>query len=330
VGISNNPSSGSLLKEKLKRIQFWSGKLYRRAIQAVASRIYINPAADLRRSILVAGAARSGTTWLGDLIASQIPCRILFEPFNPRLVPQYRNFHYFQYLRPGLEYPAFRTFAQEVFTGKLRNRWIDHQNERVVSEYRLIKEIRANLALKWLHDNFPEIPMLFLMRHPCAVVSSRMELDWATDNDIEPFLSQPDLIDDHLGPYLHLIENAKTAEEKHAIVWSVSNLVPLKQFKTGELKLVYYEDLCTQPQAAMIFISDSIGQRFLASVIDTIDQPSQTARVTSAVVTGVDKISSWRNKLSPPQIDNILGIVDQFGLSHLYDASLMPLKKDAN
>ena len=96
----------------------------------------------------MSGTARSGTTWLGDLIASQIPSRILFEPFNRDLVSDIRQFHYFQYMRPGTENPAFFSFAQKVFMGEIRNRWIDHQNERIISKFRLVKEIRANLALK--------------------------------------------------------------------------------------------------------------------------------------------------------------------------------------
>jgi hypothetical protein len=309
----------------LKPIQFWSGKLYRRIIQVVGSRFNINPAPDLQISILVAGGARSGTTWLGDLIASQIPCRILFEPFNPELVPEYRGFHYFQYMRPGEENLEFHAFAQQVFTGKIRNRWIDRQNERVFSEYRLIKEIRANLALKWLHDTFPEVPMLFLMRHPCAVVASRMELNWATDRDIEPFLSQPELMEDHLMPFKSVIKYAKTAEEKHAVIWSVSNLVPLKQFPSNDIRIVYYENLCTQPQIEIPSIFASLGLKYTEPVIKNLDRPSQTTQGTSAIVTGTDKISSWSKRLSPRQIDNVLRVVEEFGLGHLYSDSFLPL-----
>lgn len=298
-------------------------------MQEVASRFYFNPEADSRKSILIAGTARSGTTWLGDLIASQIPSRILFEPFNPDLVPEYRGFHYFQYLRPGTENLEFRSFAHKVFTGEIRNRWTDRQNERIRSEYRIIKEIRVNLALKWLHDNFPEVPILFLLRHPCAVVSSRMELNWAADRDIERFLSQPDLITDHLAPYMDLIKNAKTDEEKHAVIWSVSNLVPLKQFNPNEIKIVYYESLCIQPEIELPVIFAAIGQTYHHAKNDTVDRPSQTTRATSAVVTGTDKISGWGKKLSPSQIENILRVVDKFGLSHLYGDSYLPLNKNA-
>jgi len=309
----------------MKRINFWSRKLYRRAVQTVGSRIYVNPDRDLRKSILVAGTARSGTTWLGDLITSQIPCRILFEPFNPDLVSEYRAFHYFQYMRPDSENDQLHAFAHKVFSGEIRNSWIDGQNERIFSKYRLIKEIRANLLLAWLHNYFPEVPMVFLIRHPCAVVSSRMELGWATDSDIEPFLSQPELVSDYLCNHLDLIRGAKTDEEKHAIIWSVSTLVPLKQFKPGELKIVYYENLCTQPEIELADIFTSIGQSYENARINKISQPSQTTKETSAVVTGTDKITHWKKKLTPSQIENILRVVDRFGLSYLYGDLSTPL-----
>jgi len=312
----------------LKPISFWSRKFYRRAIQLFGSHFYLNPHPDIRRSILVAGTARSGTTWLADLIASQIPSRILFEPFNPDLVSDYRPFHYFQYMRPGTENPEFYAFAQKVFTGEIRNRRIDRQNERVFSKIRLIKEIRANLALKWLHDHFSEVPIVFIMRHPCAVILSRMELGWATDRDIEPFLSQPQLVEDYLGPYLDLIYSAGKSEEKHAVIWSVSNLVPLKQFRSAELKVVYYEDLCTQPEIELPGIFEAIGYQGSGLLVSNANQPSQTTKSTSAVVTGTNKIENWKKKLSRSQIDNVLRVVQTFGLGHLYGASTLPLNKN--
>lgn len=309
----------------MNQTRFWSRKLYRRAVQEIGSRFYVNPDSDVRKSILIAGAARSGTTWLGDLIASQIACRILFEPFNPDLVPEYRGFRYFQYMRPGTQNPQFHDFAHKVFTGAIRNRWIDHQNERIHSEYRVVKEIRINLALKWLHENFPEVPILFLLRHPCAVVASRIELGWATDSDIEPFLSQTDLVADHLSPYIDLIKSAKTAEEKHAVIWCVSNLIPLKQFEHGSLKTLFYETLCTQPQDELPGIFASFGSDHVGRAMDVVDRPSQTTRSTSDVVTGHDRISSWKRKLETSQIERIYRLVDAFGLGHLYGESFLPV-----
>ena len=323
---SQNPQNG----HQLRRIHFWQQKLSRKAVQLIGSRFYLNPNPSLHKSILVAGTARSGTTWLGDLIAAQIPCRILFEPFNPVLVPEYKDFHYFQYMKPGTEDTKLHAFAEKVFSGKIRNRWVDRQNERIKSKYRLIKEIRGNLILRWLHDNFPEVPIVFLLRHPCAVVASRMELNWATDDDIESFLIQPDLISNHLTPYMDIIKSSKTDEEKHAVIWCISNLVPLKQFRSDELKIVYYETLVTQPEKELSSILKSIGQANIEPDLNTIDRPSQTTIETSPVITGKDKISNWKKQLSPDQIKNILNIVDSFELGYLYNETVLPVNSNAN
>ena len=312
----------------LKQANFLFGKYYRRAIQLLASQFYRNPDQDLGRSMLVAGTARSGTVWLADMIASQISCRTLFEPFNPDLVPEYREFHYFQYMRPGSENKKLHAFAQSVFSGQIRNSWVDHQNERVFPKYRLVKEIRANLMLRWLHDNFPAVPIIFIMRHPCAVVLSRMQLGWATDRDIDPFLSQPELVTDQLAPHLDTIRHARTEEEKHAVIWSVTNLVPLKQFQSDGFKIVFYEDLCTQPEVELTSVFKVLGKAYPKTDIGRITgRPSQTTRKNSAILIGTDKVGSWKKSLEVSQIDNILRIVDAFGLSHLYGDSPLPLNR---
>lgn len=309
----------------MNRVNFWSRKLYRRTIQLACSYLYVNPDPDVNRSILVAGTARSGTTWLGDMIAAQIPCRILFEPFNPDLVPEYRGFNYFQYMRPGQENTAFFNFARRIFTGEIRNRWIDRQNEQIFPKYRLIKEIRANLSLKWLHEKFPQVPIIFIIRHPCAVALSRMSLGWATDRDISHFLAQPDLVEDYLGDYLDLIGSANTPEEKHAIIWCISNFVPLKQANPGELRIVYYENLCTQPEVELANIFEFIHHRYKPMNLRKFTVPSLTAKTTSAVVSGSDRVTQWKRKLNPTQINNILRVVNLFDLDYLYGDSHLPL-----
>jgi hypothetical protein len=245
----------------------------------------------------------------------------MFEPFNPDLVPQYRGFQYFQYMHPNRVEPEFHAYAKKLFSGEIRNRWIDHQNECIFPGYRLIKEIRANLALKWIHSNFPQVPILFVMRHPCAVVLSRMELGWATGSDIQSFLSQADLIQDFLEPYIDLIKGAKTDEEKHAIIWSVSNLLPLRQFGSSELKIVRYENLCTQLETEFSSVLEFIGLRPNIFNSAKINRPSQTSRQMSAVVTGTDRITTWKQKMSTQQIDSILRVVAAFGLGDLYGSS---------
>jgi hypothetical protein len=157
-----------------------------------------------------------------------------------------------------------------------------------------------------------------------------MELGWATNRDIEPLLSQPHLLEDHLDPYFDVIRRAEKVEEKHAVIWSVSNLVPLKQFHSNEVKVVYYENLCAQPDIELPGIFETIGYPYSGRLITRSNQPSQTARRASAVVSGTNKIENWKKKLSRSQIDNVLRVVQAFGLGHLYGDSTIPLNKKSD
>jgi hypothetical protein len=276
-------------------------------------------------TIMVAGTGRSGTTWLGSVIASQLPCRIMFEPFHSRLVDGFRRFQYFQYMRPTEPNEELSAFCQKVFSGQIRDKWIDRQVDRLFPEFRLIKEIRANLFLKWIHNHFPQVRLLFIIRHPCAVVSSRMNLNWATDSDIQPFLAQPELVHDLLSDQLDLMRRVETVEEKHAIIWCVNNLVPLKHFTMNELKPIFYERLVLDPEGQAKKVFHTLDIDYSDSVSKYMNRPSTTSVRESAIVTGDNKLTRWTKVLSPRQVQNILSIVKAFELDYLYGDSTSPL-----
>jgi hypothetical protein len=58
-------------------------------------RLYRDSSEDIRRTLLIAGTARSGTTWLAELLGARLPCRIMFEPFNRDKVEAIAHCQYF-------------------------------------------------------------------------------------------------------------------------------------------------------------------------------------------------------------------------------------------
>lgn len=255
----------------------------------------------------------------------------MFEPFHCELVDAFRDFHYFHYARPSEPDERLLSYCRTVLSGSIRHPWIDRGVGRLRPRCRVVKEIRANLFLRWIRERFPGLPILFVIRHPCAVVLSRIRSRWATDSDIAPFLAQEKLIEDHLRDRLGLIRGARREEEKHAIVWCVSNLVPLAQFRPGELDVFFYERLCLQPESEIDRIARILGEGPLEVTVARreralarIGEPSGTTLKSSAVWTGEDLVGRWRDHLSKGQIDNILAVVDAFGLGHLYGRSLLP------
>ncbi len=300
-------------------------KVNKRLVRAVCRRLYRDSNQDTSKSLLIAGTGRSGTTWLADIVAAQIPSRIMFEPFYNKYVKEFSRFHYFHYMRPTDQDDELLAYCQKIFSGDIRHKWIDSQVDRIFSEKRLIKAIRANLFLKWFNNNFSDVPILFIIRHPCAVVLSRMQLNWATDTDIEPFLAQPKFVADFLTDKIDLIKDAKTLEEKHAIIWCISNLVPLKQFQSGQLPIFFYENLCFQLEVEIAKIFQVLKLPHQAILRSNMNIPSTTTRPSSAIVQGVDRIHNWQSKLSSNQVRLILSIVKKFGLDYLYNDSAKPL-----
>jgi Sulfotransferase family len=305
---------------KSNLLKFQIKKKYRKLTSTIIRSIYQDNVRDLGKSILVAGSARSGTTWLADIIASQSKSRVMFEPFNPNLVPEYSKFNYFQYMRPEDYDQNLYEFCHKVFTGKIRNAWIDREIRVIHPQGRVIKCIRSTLMLKWLDVQFPEVPKIFIVRHPCAVVLSRMKLSWATDGDIGHFLSQPKLVSDFLENKMEVIAHAESDEEKHALIWCLTNLVPVHQFQSNQLNLVLYEKLVQNPEEEFSKIFNLIQVQYDPKMYPGLVQPSMTSTPSSAVIRGERRTDQWKNELSSNQVDAIYRTIERMGLDHLVSA----------
>jgi hypothetical protein len=313
------------MRAKRRPLTWGVRKGTRRLARVVRGALYRDADRDPRNSILVAGTARSGTTWLGDILSRQLHGRVMFEPFHPGKIEQYRPYSYFQYMRPNEPDEVLRSYVQRVFSGAIRHPWIDREIDCLFPRCRVIKEVRANLFLAWIRRTAPDTPMLLIVRHPCAVALSRMQLNWATDDDIAPLLDQPKLVEDFVGNRMEVIRSATTVAAKHAVIWSVHHLVPLQQFEPHELTVVFYENLCLRPDREIPRIFRAIGRDFDRTAFRAADRPSATSRRTSAVVTGTDRVAGWTSALSTREVEEVLAVVDAFGLGHLYGPSPTPL-----
>lgn len=299
--------------------------IYRRFLTTLLRGIYRDVNGDIGKSIIIAGVGRSGTTWLANMIASQLPCRIMWEPFNPHAVEAFSKFNDFQYLRTTDPAPELYNFARTVLRGDIRHNWIDREIGRILVDYRIVKEIRANLFLNWLHKSFPSVPLIFIVRHPCAVVLSRMEANWGANEDLRALISQSELMEDYLHDRWDIIEGARSTESKHAVLWAIQNLIPIKQFGHEHLSIVFYENLCLKPEEEIPRIFQIIGHEFRTSVYKHLDVPSRTTMRTSAVVTNDDKVARWKELLSGKQINDILSVVRDFDLEYIYGDQVVPL-----
>lgn len=272
------------------------------------------------KAILLSGSGRSGTTWLANIIAACPGFGISFEPFDYRKVPEAKDFPLRAYLRPDGNYPRHKAFVEKVLRGKIHNVWTDREKHHFFIWRYLLKTIRANLMLSWIDGQFG-CPIVYIIRHPCAVVLSRVKLNW--DTHLEVFLNQKELMSDYLVKYEAVIREAKNPIQKHTIMWCIENLVPLSQIAQHDWIFCAYENLCSNSEEEIDRIFVRLGLRRTKRVNRTLNSFYQT-RSDSAVRKGRDPLNDWKVKLEKDEIKEILSIVHKFGIG-IYGDSSMPV-----
>jgi Sulfotransferase family len=273
---------------------------------------------DHRDAVFLAGSGRSGTTWLSEVVNYKGEYRYVFEPFNPARVRAFENFRSKQYLRPDDAREAYLEPARLALSGVLRDPWTDRFNATFVARRRLIKDIRANLLLGWMRANFPGMPIVLLLRHPCAVVTSRLALGWK--DNLDETMAQEDLVEDFLLPMEAEIRAARDDFERHLFLWCLDNYVPLRQFARGEIHLAFYEDLLENPEDGLRSLFGFLGEDLDDRVYARLGRPSPLSRSDASP----PSVDGWRAHVGARQLERVLEILALFGLDRVYGKGPMP------
>ena len=289
----------------------------------IFQRIFINLNYNIKNTIIVAGTGRSGTTWVANIINYKNEYRDMFEPFFSNKTKDWQHYPYKLYMRPDDIDKKLFTITRKILSGEVRNGWIDKYNSRFLCNYRIIKEIRVNLFLKWISLHFREVPIVFVIRHPCAVAYSRMKLGW--DTHLKEILIQKKLIDDFLIEHLNEIKKPKNKFSEQIYLWAIENYVPLSQFRQNDnFYLLIYENLCINPRHEITKLFHWIGKKIMSDIDTVIYKPSQVTEKHSAIVTGENLISNWTHYVNPVQIRETMNIIQRFNLDSIYNETPYP------
>ena len=288
-----------------------------------------------RRPILVTGGHRSGTGWVGEMLAAAPAPSLayIWEPFSlvarPGITdPPFR--YWFTYVCPENEgeyvgrvrdtlmfryhtAAELRSIRSPKDVGRfVRDRYATARNRRIKA-VPLFKDPIALFSAAWLADTFG-MDVLMLIRHPAAFVGSILKQGW--DHDFGHFLAQPLMMRDQLGSFDEEIRRYAAEPQPRLdqaiLLWNLIHHQILR-FREVRPDWTYrlHEDLSREPVEGFQELYERYGLTWTDDVRRTIeahsggDNPAVTTDAASHKRDSRAAITAWKQRLTSEQIDLI-------------------------
>lgn len=283
------------------------------------------------RPILLTGSHRSGSTWVGRVLASCPEVFYVHEPLNAGFAPHYLgipNLPWYPHIHAANEDP-FRIGYERILSGQfpplspqffrpdklLRYRFLHAITFRWAAARRrrfLLKEPFAVFSVVWFEERF-NARSLLLVRHPAAFVASLRTKNWPFD--FQSLASQESLLAGPLRAFRDQIEAAALHPPdligQGCLLWNCVNahLHALREEKPDRL-LLRHEDLCRDPfpQFRDLFHQLRLpwsrrAERFLRASSSARETESQKSAFWFRDSHGVAR--NWKSRLSAHEISRI-------------------------
>jgi len=275
----------------------------------------------------VAGSARSGTTWLAEVLARTLQARTLFEPFivdsrgraaslqpGPWSEAATRR-SVSRYLPEVPSGDPWEASVERILRGSVRLLWRDHTPPGLYRR-RVVKGVRANLLLGHVTARWPDLAVVWLVRDPVEVVASQLKMrerGWDFDWQPECVLAQQPLMNDWLSPFEDVIRGAEELVDRLAVRWCVENYVPRHQDRVAERALrLAYADLCSGIEPWRI-LSRRLVERGLARPGDA-DERGVLRGLWDDVTGPQGRRGGSGDELPARDRDRVTRLVERFGL----------------
>ncbi|MBC8487937.1 MAG: sulfotransferase [Bacteroidetes bacterium] len=283
--------------------------------------------------ILVTGSHRSGTTWVGRMLATFPYVAYIPEIFNNRfglLKKQDVVSHDYLYLKKEgdnpalvkeieniLQYNFFKLHSGSTLVLSLKNSYRYLSKILTYSPRPLLKDPLAALSSEYLARKF-SMRVVVVVRHPAAFTYSLKRLGW--DFDVSLFLNQPLLMRDHLGEYKReLLRWANDDVGAAAIAWKcIYHVLKTYMERNPNWIVCRHEDLSMEPINQFRHLYEMLNITFTKRSRRKIERHSDPANPVTALGNvehylyrdSRSNIKIWEKYLAVREVDKIRRIVD--------------------
>jgi hypothetical protein len=288
---------------------------------------------DITHPILVTGTHRSGTTWVGKMLAADSSVAYISEPLNVLHRPgvfRPKVKHWYQYVceENQDEYlPGFKELLEfdyhlwdEIRSLKSRRDFFRMGRDFAIfynglmrGQRILLKDPFAVFSTEWFAKCL-NCRIVIAVRHPAAFVSSLKRLNWPFD--FQDLLDQPLLMRDFLEPYREQMETARHEDiiGQASLLWNlIYRTVHTTLQRNPEFIAVRHEDLSLEPVNGFHKLYDSLGLDFTKRVEKSIltssssENPAEPSRknIYSVKLDSRSNLDTWKKRLTADEIQRI-------------------------
>lgn len=279
---------------------------------------------DFSNVVWLVGDGRSGTTWIANLLNSDNSYREMFEPFHPKKISHAQQFKENMYVEPNVRNEELVKYMSSVFDGSITNSWID--KEMLSRSYKglLVKDVFANLILKWVVLRFPHVKPILLIRNPLSVAASKFVTKrWNWPNSPQLFLSDKLLMSNHLVGLKDTILEVQERDdfiEKQILNWCVIHKVISSQFSLNDIHILCYEKVLENPHKEISGALEYCGKEQNAELTrDILSESSIVAFKGSSIIENKDPLTIWKESITNGQLHLSINLLKRFGLDHWYE-----------
>ena len=287
-----------------------------------------------RKPILVTGSHRSGTTWVGRMLAASGEAGYMHEPFNPNRAPGWlarplpRWFMYLDDHNAGPYEPAITRAVDMRYPlaaglAPPRPKRIPHQlrewKDSLVYRARklrpLLKDPIALFSTEWLARTY-DMNVVVMIRHPAAFVGSIKRLNWGFDYERE-WLAQEPLMRDLLGPFANDFRGYEGEVDlvgEGIVMWNAMyHAVDKLRARHPEWSFTKLEDLASDPETGFRDLYRATGlswdEKARAAMLATAAEgnPGEVSRRQRRSIRRDSRAATgtWAKRLTPEEIERV-------------------------
>jgi len=289
--------------------------------------------------ILVTGAHRSGTTWVGKMLAADADTAYISEPLNVLHRPgvfRAKVKHWYQYVCAENEneyLPAFQHLLEydyflwdEIRSIRSRKDFLRMGRDFMIFYYALERGQRALLkdpfavfSIPWFVNKL-NCRVVVTVRHPAAFASSLQRLGW--NFDFKDLLDQPLLMRDHLESYREemLATRADDVIGQASLLWKmIYHSVHTSLKLNPAWMVVRHEDFSRDPVNEYRNLYSTLGLDFSKRVEKVIlnasssENPAELSlkKTHSVKLDSAANVKNWKKRLSPEDLQRIRDITGE-------------------